>query len=171
MSRMAPNLHREDKFQTQIMEQQRGTRISTMMLNNHHQDHIMHLHFAYLCLPFCTIYCIQMIYSTVPNQFSTTASQTVQRSFFNLRMFEFSNYYGLSALSCNCSKHLSKGFCNQPYGGFWLEILGLYRIISSLEFQDLFELVNNLVHNNRIDSSLEKMLPMAQQLFEVSKRT
>nr|AEX96614.1 NADH-plastoquinone oxidoreductase subunit 5 [Oziroe biflora] len=36
--------------------------------------------------------------------------------------------------------------------GLLLGILGLYWITGSLEFRDLFEIVNNLVHNNGVDS-------------------
>nr|YP_009431093.1 NADH-plastoquinone oxidoreductase subunit 5 [Aphyllanthes monspeliensis]AEX96601.1 NADH-plastoquinone oxidoreductase subunit 5 [Aphyllanthes monspeliensis]ASW26529.1 NADH-plastoquinone oxidoreductase subunit 5 [Aphyllanthes monspeliensis] len=47
-----------------------------------------------------------------------------------------------------------KAFVTNRIGdfGLLLGILGLYWITGSLEFRDLFEIVNNLVHNNRVDS-------------------
>nr|YP_009334366.1 NADH-plastoquinone oxidoreductase subunit 5 [Agave attenuata]YP_010717662.1 NADH dehydrogenase subunit F [Agave durangensis]APO11176.1 NADH-plastoquinone oxidoreductase subunit 5 [Agave attenuata]WDQ41643.1 NADH dehydrogenase subunit F [Agave durangensis] len=47
-----------------------------------------------------------------------------------------------------------KAFVTNRIGdfGLLLGILGLYWITGSLEFRDLFEIVNNLVHNNGVDS-------------------
>nr|AEX96604.1 NADH-plastoquinone oxidoreductase subunit 5 [Hemiphylacus alatostylus] len=47
-----------------------------------------------------------------------------------------------------------KAFVTNRIGdfGLLLGILGLYWITGSLEFRDLFEIVNNLVHNNEVDS-------------------
>ncbi|KAH0854186.1 hypothetical protein HID58_090044, partial [Brassica napus] len=52
-----------------------------------------------------------------------------------------------------CSECLSKSFCNQSCRGFWFIIrnFSLYWITGSFEFQDLFEIFNNLILNNRIN--------------------
>nr|YP_010320425.1 NADH dehydrogenase subunit 5 [Parnassia delavayi]QXT43427.1 NADH dehydrogenase subunit 5 [Parnassia delavayi]UJJ83206.1 NADH dehydrogenase subunit 5 [Parnassia delavayi] len=46
-----------------------------------------------------------------------------------------------------------KAFITNRVGdfGFLLGILGIYWITGSLEFRDLFEIVKNLIHNNRVD--------------------
>nr|YP_010725089.1 NADH dehydrogenase subunit F [Doryanthes palmeri]WDW32302.1 NADH dehydrogenase subunit F [Doryanthes palmeri] len=47
-----------------------------------------------------------------------------------------------------------KAFVTNRIGDFFLllGILGLYWITGSLEFRDLFEIVNNLIHNNEVNS-------------------
>nr|AEX96620.1 NADH-plastoquinone oxidoreductase subunit 5 [Eriospermum cervicorne] len=52
------------------------------------------------------------------------------------------------------SSACQKAFVTNRIGdfGLLLGILGLYWITGSLEFRDLFEIVNNLVHNNGVDS-------------------
>ncbi|KAH0854254.1 hypothetical protein HID58_090074 [Brassica napus] len=52
-----------------------------------------------------------------------------------------------------CSECLSKAFVTNRVGdfGLLLGILGLYWITGSFEFQDLFEIFNNLILNNRIN--------------------